>query len=655
MGRLANDAMTSRRNARATSVRNQERARAAEKQRKKDEAIAFQRQQALQAQAASEQERQLIMQANLSAQTQAGQMYAQQQYGRDDARAAMAQDLQIRQRNKIAGIKAGNAQEHAARQQQYRTQELNQDQARMQAERDQQLHGYGQQDASQANDFNRGMANLNNSNMMGRDARLHGYGQQDSAQAQQYGVQNATTAYDRAVDGANLQNRFNQEAAGRQQLYGRENAQMSHQIGMARDQNSYQLDQFGENAQQFRGQEDAIAQQGRGRSDMMYANNVERGNALEERNTRLIDEGWTFTRSQQAQLEEFDKEENIVAAELRGHRISQTEAESQMDEISANRRGVTPTQKPVKRDTGKIHAEQTWTDKNTGVTYNVIEGKPSSVAYDPRQHQSGRSSGGNQGSFQPDGELTFDADTKMRSDVSKAYLDYRKNEMMMSTDGTTPKIKSQREWLKEQIPFMNPHVQRIYQGVLQSLETPLPGNNPEWFQNMTSEPPTPSPPPPTPTPYSQGQGFSQQVPGSTTPEIDAINAGMTIPQGPMTAGPTVDPTASVRGTAQWRSSNGPPTDDELSQEIRLKAQETHRQISEFDQGIDVRRAVNNYGSEASAAVSELKEAMVKAVEYMESGKTVASANPTLYKRIRDLKNSIEHMATNPRQTFQTGY
>ena len=435
----------------------------------------------------------MIMQANMSAQAYADQMYWQQKNAKKAAKTRMIDDRELRRRGRLDGIKSRNAQEHAARQQQYRTQELNQDQAGMQAERDQQLHGYGQQDASQANDFNRGMANLNNSNMMGRDARLHGYGQQDSAQAQQYGVQNATTAYDRAVDGANLQNRFNQEAAERQQLYGRENAQMSHQIGMARDQNSYQLDQFGANAQQGRGQQDAIAQQGRGRSDMMFANNVERGNALEERNTRLIDEGWTFTRGQQAKLDGYEKEEDIVGVELTDYKISQTEAESQMDTIRTKRRGVTPPQKPVKRDTGKIHAEQTWTDKNTGVTYNVIEGKPSSVAYDPRQ--GGRSSGGgDQGSFDPAGNLTFETDNKIRGEVNKAYGEYKKNEMMMATDGTVPKVKSQVEWLREQLPFMNPHVQRIYQGVLQSLASPspkTPGNNPAWFQNMTSgQPPT---------------------------------------------------------------------------------------------------------------------------------------------------------------------
>lgn len=462
---------------------------------------AFQQQQMLSSQEADEQERQMIMQANLAAMANGQQQYLAQQNARKAGRAAMAQDREIRRRNRLDGIKAGNAQQHAALMEQRRQQELAEDQAALTAERDAQLHGYGMEDATQQHGFNQqlagqqhgfnqDMANLTNRHTMGRDRRLHGFNQQTAAQQQAYGMQNAEAAHGRSLETAHLNNRFSQEAAHLQHGQALERAGVAHGMDMERDQFGFQLDQLGANAQQFRGQQDAVAAQGRNREDLSFANKLQQGNALDERIARLKEEGWTLNPSMQAVSDQLDNEEKILLETLTNYGITSEDAAAQLEGIKNRRRQLVPTERPAVVDPKKEFERRTYTDKDN-VKYAIPLDGPPTVLRDPNQRSG--SSRGQEGAFDVDGNLTFEADQKVRADVEKSYLEYKRNEMMMAADGTTPSIQSKADWLREQIPFMNPNVQQIYAGILEKMDAEKPRQKPggktPGFMNLGVSPP----------------------------------------------------------------------------------------------------------------------------------------------------------------------
>lgn len=356
--------------------------------------LEHQQQMAMQQEAEKQRERQMILQSNLSSNAAAARMYAQNQYDRKAGRLGMAGDAQLRQRNKMDAIKAGKAQQHAARMDHYRQQELARDQAGLQAERDAQLHGYGTEDAaqlhgygmedmSQANEFNVGMANLTHGNQLQTNRLQHGYGQQDARQLwlqkvadartqQGYGRENAKMAQRDAIEKARIQDQFNQDAARQKQAYSLETLGRSHDLNMDRDQFGYDLDQRGAVAQQRRTEDAAIAQQGRTRDDVEFGNDMLQDSELDKTIKQQLNDGWTYTPSQQASIDSIDAEQKRLLEVDWNNGINQAEIERQLKSFKRRKRSVgPPTQKPTQKTAADRFNENTY--QSQGQLYYVPE------------------------------------------------------------------------------------------------------------------------------------------------------------------------------------------------------------------------------------------------------------------------------------------
>lgn len=349
------------------NVNNQRRANEDRYYARKAQQAEFQRAQMLQAQEAKERERQMIMQANLQAQARAGEMYAQQQYAKQAGRSKMADDTTLRQRNRQGDIKANNRLQYNAAQEAYRKQEAAEQAARMQAERDAALHGYGMEDASQLNQFNRGMANLTHGNTMVRDDALHWQGQGDAQQLQGY-----------AQDNAHLQNKFNMGAAQQKHLYGQEDSRLEHSLNLERDKFGFGLDEQGADLRQRRGQQDAT-----------FANDLSRGNELDLYVREKLDEGWSYNPQQQQRLQNYEVQENSLRDALEDGSIGETDFTAKIQELRQKKRQVLPRVKPSIRNPNDVIKEQLGTYPGApGLVFGVNPKGGPPTMYDIRERQS---------------------------------------------------------------------------------------------------------------------------------------------------------------------------------------------------------------------------------------------------------------------------
>lgn len=397
--------------------------RKAEERARRDAAVAFKREQALLQQEAKNRERQQIIDANLQAQIAAGQMYAQNQYTKQADRSRMANDTTLRQRNRLDGIFDRKQQMAAAWEQSRIQQQLADQAAEIQAQRDAALHGYNQSDARLQHGFNQDMSRLTHGQQMRRDATQQRYGQQNAAQAQQY-----------AVDNANLQQRFNTD-----------NAHLQNQFATDRDA---RLQQYG--------QEDLRLQQ-------EFAQNNWIDKVIEERSRA----GYTLNPSQQRMADEIEEKKGNALKLYMSGELTQQDYTQQLRQLSQAKRHLIPDVPPEAQQLPSM--DQYWqTHVKEDEFGNIIYRDPSTgkVTFDRARPTGGGSGSEKAGRYDKDtGKLNPAEASSVYADMRKAYQQHRQEASKPNADGTPSKqkVKTWEEFVRSEALQYPPDERAVFE------------------------------------------------------------------------------------------------------------------------------------------------------------------------------------------------
>lgn len=524
------------------------RAKNAENRARRDREAEFRREQALREQEADAAQQQALLQSNLSSMQAGAAAYQQNQNRATAERRYQAGGTNRRNDARAAAIFNSNLQRDFGREQERINSGVIDQQAAIQAERDAQLHGYGQSDARLSHGFNRQMTNLNHVNQLGRDAVQQRYGQQNAQQSQGYAVdnahmqqrfnqENAARAQQYGVENAHLQNQFNQDAAGQQQLFAQENARLGNQLGMEADQFRFGLDQQGADAQQLRGREDA-----------RLSNGMQQDNAYDQLIQQRISSGWTYSPEIEPKVRKYKAALADLPSLVAQSEITPEDAQDQARQIRAAMRYMVPEVPPQEQQMPSMqdsYSQNVMIDENG----NAIVRDPSSgkLTFDRARPETSRRSEGSTGRYDPEtGRLNPDVASSVYGEMRKDYHDYvRGSKDDVDDNGISKPPLSWVEYVREKAAEYPPDERQVFDEILKT-QPPSPEMPPLWDESNTPPPGFSrdgmASPPPAPQDFGQdiipnSLARNRALADQTEQQRSVIDQDPTV-SGAMASGPT---------------------------------------------------------------------------------------------------------------------
>jgi len=410
-------------------------------------------------------------------------------------------------------------------------------------------------------------------------------------------------------DDARLQNKFN---VGMEELqHGNTQARdmTQHGYGLARDQQQHGY-----------GQEDARLQQ-------QFAEQNFTDEMIEERTQG----GWTRSPGQQREWDTLDEERNKAIRLRRQGKISETDLNKMLGEIHNAKRELIPDLPPpqAQRMTQDEAKGSTWIDESTGALMTQdADGFPIKLGDAPRESGSTGKADDGMGQYLPPAQLAFD---KMVMDRWNSQPD------KYDAEGNVKGKEFTEAQIRERLLKQYPQMRQFY-----IEEVPGPTDESINLIRQNREPSVTGAGMPT----QVGQMPPQDVPSPMAPPNLSGFSGAASP-----ADAGLGPAGQELARQQRPEIQSP--EEDLQQQIRIQSQELATDLDNFDQRIEVRRALEFAGPmQATPVINKLKKAYRKALILMQNGRVIGEAEPALAQEIKDLTSQLNNMATGPKPIFK---
>jgi len=436
------------------------------------------------------------------------------------------------------------------------------------------------------------MRRLDHQSQMKRDKAQHGYGQDD----------------------ARLQNKFN---VGMEEL--------QHGNMQARDMTQHGYNLARDQQQHGYGQDDARLQQ-------QFAEQNFTDELIEQR----TQSGWTRSPGQQREWDTLDEERNRAVRLRRQGNISEADLNKMLGEIHNAKRELIPDLPPpqAQRMTQDEAKGSTWIDESTGALMTQdADGFPIKLSDAPRESGSTGKADDGMGQYLPPAQLAFD---KMVMDRWNSQPD------KYDAEGNVKGKEFTEAQIRERLLKQYPQMRQFY-----IEEVPGPTDESINLIRQNREPSVTVAGMPT----QVGQMPPQGVPSPMAPPIEPPPNLSGFSGSASPAGAGLGPVGQELARQQRPAIQSP--EEALQQQIRIQSQELATDLDNFDQRIEVRRAIEFAGtSQATPVINKLKKAYRKALTLMQNGQVIGTAAPSLAQEIKDLTSQLNNMATGSKPIFK---